>query len=292
MSACRCWRNSPGTKRWQVILTALLFSGGAGQALADSGADAAVVDAAAAGPVEPEEVNTGQDITKPLTRVDVRASYQLTPSERNSSTFILRSDKPFVLGDGWTLALRADAPTSYNNIPSSSNPTGAYGWGFSDALAQVLLIKTLDKREAFGFGTQVIVPTATADQFGNQSLRLVPTAGYRYSLPEISPGSFFVFAARYDFDVEGPSTRKPISNYQFSPTLNIALPDKMFLTFYPSTDIRYNVIAQSWFVPLDLMIGKLWNKTIVTSLEYSVPLYRGTAPLYNYKLEARVGFFF
>ena len=40
------------------------------------------------------------------------------------------------------------------------------------------------------------------------------------------------------------------------------------------------------------MIGKLWNKTIVTSLEYSVPLYRGTAPLYNYKLEARIGFFF
>jgi hypothetical protein len=83
-----------------------------------------------------------------------------------------------------------------------------------------------------------------------------------------------------------------VSNRQFSPTPNVALPDKMFVTFYPSTDIRYNVIAQSWFVPFDVQIGKLWNKAIVTSLEYSVPIYRGTAPLYNYKVEARLGIFF
>ena len=73
---------------------------GAGPALADSGADAAVADSG--------DVNTGQDITRPLTRVDLRLSYQLTPNERNSTTFILRTDKPYVLGDGWTLALRGD----------------------------------------------------------------------------------------------------------------------------------------------------------------------------------------
>ena len=266
------------------LLAVLIFFCGADRSLADSGADAEVVDT--------EEVNTGQDITKPLTRVDTRLNFQVTPTERNSTTFILRADKPYVLGDGWTLALRADAPSIYNNVPSSSNPNGAYGAGFGDALAQALLIKAIDKRQAFGFGAQVIAPTATSDQFGSQSLRFLPTAGYRYSLPEISPGSFFVFAARYEFDAAGPPTHKPFSNYQFSPTFNVALPDTMFLTFYPSTDIRYNVIAQSWFVPFDVMIGKLWNKTIVTSLEYSVPLYRGSAPLYNYKVEARVGFFF
>jgi hypothetical protein len=204
----------------------------------------------------------------------------------------LRTDKPYALDDGWKLALRADLPFTASNVPSSSNPAGAYGVGLGDALAQVLLIKTLDKRQAFGFGTQVIMPTASSDQFGNQSTRLIPTAGYRYSLPEISPGSFFLVAARYDFDVEGPATRKPVSNYQFSPSFNVALPDAMFVTFYPSYDIRFNVITQSWFVPFDVQVGKLWNKTIVTSLEYAVPLYRRPAPLYNYKIEARVGIFF
>jgi hypothetical protein len=265
------------------ILAALVLCCGAGQAAADS---------AAGKPADSDDVNTGQDITKPLTRVDIRLGYQVTPSERNSTTLILRTDKPYVLGEGWTLALRADAPFIWNNVPSPTNLVGNYRTGFGDALAQVLLIKTLDKREAFGFGAQVIAPTATALQFGNQSAQFIPTAGYRYSLPEISPGSFFVFAARYDFDVGGPNSHKPISNYQFSPTLNIALPDKMFVTFYPSTDIRFNVITQSWFVPFDVQIGKMWNTSLVTSLEYSVPLYRGPSPLYNYKIEARLGIFF
>ena len=244
------------------------------------------------------DVNTGQDITRPLTRVDLRLSYQLTPNERNSTTFILRTDKPYVLGEGWTLALRGDLPFVHNDIPSASNPNGGYGTGLGDALAQVLLIKTVDKRQAFGFGSQVIAPTASSDQFGNQSLRFLPTAGYRYSLPEISPGSFFVFAARYDFNAIDTNTRKAVSNFQFSPTLNIALPDKAFFTFYPSTDIRYNVMARSWFVPLDMMVGKLWPKTglwgknVVTSLELAVPMYNGSTPLYKYKVEARVGIFF
>jgi hypothetical protein len=272
----------------ECSLAALVLCCDMTQAIADSGAN--VVDG--------EEVNTGQDITKPLTRVDLRLSYQLTPNERNSTTFILRTDKPYVLGEGWTLALRGDLPFVHNDIPSASNPNGGYGTGLGDALAQVLLIKTIDQRQAFGVGSQVIAPTASSDQFGNQSLRFVPTAGYRYSLPEISPGSFFVFAARYDFDAIDTNTRKAVSNFQFSPTLNIALPDKVFFTFYPSTDIRYNVMAKSWFVPLDMMIGKLWPRTglwgknVVTSLELAVPMYNGSAPLYKYKVEARVGVFF
>ena len=137
-----------------------------------------------------------------------------------------------------------------------------------------------------------IVPTASADQFGSGHVRLVPTIGYRYGLPEISPGSFFVAAMRYDFKVAGPDARRDVSNLQFSPTLNIALPEQTFLTFYPSTDIRYDFIADSWFVPFDVQIGKLWGKSVVTSLEVAFPIYRGDAPLYDFKIEARVGFFF
>ena len=64
------------------LLAVLIFFCGADRSLADSGADAEVVDT--------EEVNTGQDITKPLTRVDTRLNFQVTPTERNSTT-VLRS---------------------------------------------------------------------------------------------------------------------------------------------------------------------------------------------------------
>ena len=230
--------------------------------------------------------NTGQDITKPVTRVDLRAGYQRTPADRNSYSFILRTDKPYALSDSWKLSLRAD-------MPFLANSAGAgYRVGVGDALAQVLFINAIDKRNAFGFGAQMIFRTAGADQFGGGQYRLVPTLGYRYALPEISPGSFVVGALRYDFDFAGSSTRKHIRNLQFSPTLNVALPQQMFLTFYPSTDIRYDFVAKSWFVPFDVQIGKLWGKSVVTSLEASVPIYKGSAPLYNFKTEARLGIFF
>jgi hypothetical protein len=238
-----------------------------------------------------EGPNTGQDITNPVTRVDLRANFQLTPGDRDSYTFIVRADKPYALGDGWKLGLRFDAPTIYNNIPSSDNPGGDFRLGFGNVLGQAILIKAIDQRQAFGFGGQIIVPTATAPQFGSSSVQLVPTIGYRYGLPEISKGSFFVAAARWDFDVGGQAGKR-INNLQFSPTLNIALPDQYFITLYPSTDIHYELITRSWFVPLDAMVGKLWGKSVVTSLEVSVPMINGDAPLYKFKTEARVGFFF
>jgi hypothetical protein len=229
-----------------------------------------------------EPANTGQDITNPVTRIDLRAGYQRTPTQRDSGTFVLRADKPYSLGEGWRLGLRFDAPFVFNNVPSPDNPGGGARLGTGDVLGQAILIKSIDKRSAFGFGAQVILPTASQDQFG----------GGKYGLPEISPGSFFVGAVRYDFDIAGPGNRKHISNLQFAPTLNIALPNQAFVTFFPSTDIRYDLIAKSWFVPFNVQFGKLWGKSVVTSLEFAVPIYKGTAPLYKYRVEARLGMFF
>ncbi len=95
-----------------------------------------------------------------------------------------------------------------------------------------------------------------------------------------------------EFDAAGPQGRQRISNLQFSPTLNVALPEQSFLTFYPPTDIRYELLKQSWFVPFDVLVGRLWGRSVVTSLEASVPIYYGAAPLHKYKIEARIGFFF
>jgi hypothetical protein len=239
-----------------------------------------------------DTVNTGQDITKPLTRVDLRLGRNETPSARNSTTFILRSDKPVALTPDWKLALRIDVPIIDNNVFTPDNPGGGNRFGIGDLLGQVLLIHPIDKRQAFGFGAQFILPTASQYGLGAGKVRVVPTAGYRYGLPEISPGSFAVFAMRYDVDIAGADSRQHISNLQFSPTLNIALPNQTFVTLFPSTDIRYDFLEHSWFVPFNLQIGKLWGRSIVTSLEGAVPMYKGAAPLYNYRVEARIGFFF
>ena len=239
-----------------------------------------------------EEANTGQDVTNPVQRIDLRAGYSNLPNGLDVGTFILRYDKPLNLGDGWKLGLRFDAPFVYNDVPSLDNPTGSWELGYGDTLTQALLIKSIDKRQAIGFGAQLIMPTATEDQFGSGKWRVVPTFGYRYALPEITPGSFFVGAIRYDTDFAGDDDRGDVSNLQFAPTLNIALPDQMFLTLFPSTDIRYDFIANDWFVPFNAQIGKLWGKSTVTSFEFGVPIYKGDAPLYDFKAEARVGFFF
>lgn len=245
-----------------------------------------------------EPVNTGQDVTNPVQRIDLRANFTIPGASGGSAgdlrtySFVARYDRPIILGDGWKVGLRFDVPFVFNNVPSPDNPAGEGRVGYGDTLAQALLIKSIDERQAFGFGTQIIAPTAAEDQFGSGRWRLVPTVGYRYALPEISPGSFFAAALRYDFDIAGSGDRKHISNLQFAPTLNIALPNTSFLTFWPATDIRYDFTENSLFVPFDVQIGKVWNGSVVTSLEVGFPIYKGSDPLYDFKTEARIGFFF
>jgi len=238
------------------------------------------------------EINTGNDLTRPLTRVDVRLMYQEMPGDRERAVYKLRGDRPVRLGAGWKLALRLDVPVWDTNGGVSANPSGAYHVGLGDVQTQVLLTHEINSRLAFGFGTQIIVPTAGDRLLGTGKLQMLPTAGYRYALPEISDGSFATFGMRYDVDVAGPDGRRHISNLQFAPTFSVALLRDVFVTFYPNSSIRYNFVTRSWFVPFDMQVGKLWGKSIMTSVEGFVPMYRGVSPLYDYRVELRVGFFY
>ena len=57
-----------------------------------------------------EEINMGQDITKPLTRFDLRLKYQDLPNDKTAEYMTLRMDKPFVLENKWVLGTRFDVP--------------------------------------------------------------------------------------------------------------------------------------------------------------------------------------
>jgi hypothetical protein len=164
-------------------------------------------------------------------------------------------------------------------------------------LLQGLLIYAPTQRFAVVGGTQMIFPTASRDNMGAGKYRLVPTLGARYNLPEITKGSWAAFLLRYDYDVAGESDRRHISELQLAPLVNIALPDGWFVDLYPSSDIRYNFAAKRpgdagrWFVPFNVMVGKLVTRSIVASLEMGVPIVNDYQ-VYDFKLEARVGFFF
>lgn len=253
---------------------------------------ALLVASQGAGRAADDEASSGQDITNPVQRIDVWASLLRTRTGKDVSPFLLRYDKPINLGSGWKLGLRFDALFIYSNVASTDNRTGNYATGLGDASLQALLIKSIDTRSAFGFGAAMVAPTATQDQFGTGGWRLIPTTAYRYALPEISPASFFVGTVRYDFDFAGDSGRVPVRNMQFAPTLNIGLQDDVFVTLFPSSDIHYDFISESWFVPFDAQVGKLWAKSVVTSLEFAMPIYRGNAPLYDYKVAGRFGVLF
>jgi hypothetical protein len=258
-----------------------------------------IVSALPAWTAETEEVNNGQDPTKPLTRLDFRYQYLNLPpsSDDNAHIFTLRADKPFVLAPGWSLATRLDVPLFLTEAVSRDNLRGVYQFGQGDLLMQGLLINSPTSEFAWAVGAQTIFPTAREEEMGGGKYRLVPTAGARYNLPAISKGSWAALLLRYDFDLGGDDSRSHVSELQLAPLVNFALPDRWFLNLYPSSDIKINLGKQrpgdkgSLFLPLNFMVGKMLTQNLVGSVEIGFPLiddYR----VYDFKMEWRVGFFF
>jgi hypothetical protein len=169
---------------------------------------------------------------------------------------------------------------------SASNPNGDYLYGIGDADAQAVLIRNINARMAFGFGLRLIAPTGD-DALGSGIV------GARFGLPEINSSSYFEPLLRYDVSVAGDPTNRSISNLQFAPMLNIGLPDRWFVTLFPSPDIRVNfgdpITGQTgrWFIPFDFRVGKKLSDTIALSLEVSVPMLKDY-PVYDFKSQVRL----
>lgn len=246
-----------------------------------------------------EEVNNGQDPTRPLTRFDIRFQYLNQPPDEHDNAFIItpRVDKPFALSPTWQVATRLDMPLFVTDGIGEDNRDGDYQFGIGDMLAQGFLINVPNQRFGWAVGTQIIFPTATEDAMGGGKWRAVPTVAARYGLPEITKGSFFAMVVRYDASFAGDDDRLDISELQLAPLLNIALPDGWFVDLYPSSDIRYNFEDKRpgdsgrWFVPFNAMVGKLITPSTIGSLEVGVPII-DDYQVYDFKIEARLGFFF
>ena len=246
--------------------------------------------------------NNGQDFTRPETLFQLRYIYQTAPGSGSgpgtirtvtTDSAVLRSDLKIDVAPQWTLALRGDLPFVAKNAITADDPTGGYIYGLGDAFAQAALIDTLSPRWAAGAGLRVVAPTGTNDLTGG-TWQALPVVGARYMLPEITEGSFFTGLARYDVSfAKAVASARNVSNLQFAPTLNIDLPGRWFVTFYPDPDIRVNfgdpITGQTGrlFLPADFLVGREITKDIVTSLEIGFPLVNDY-PVYDFKMVARL----
>jgi len=215
-----------------------------------------------------------------------------TTHEVTTQTLNLRYDHAFDLPSGWVLVTRSDLPLLAKNSITDSNPGGDYVRGIGDADVQAALIHNINQRLAFGFGMRVIAPTGD-DVLGSGKWQVMPIVGARFGLPEINTPSYFEPLLRYDVSVAGDPTRKNISNLQFAPTLNVGLPDRWYVTFFPSPDIRINygdpITGQTgrWFIPFDVRFGKKFSDNIALSLEVGAPIIKNY-PVYDFKTQLRL----
>jgi hypothetical protein len=136
--------------------------------------------------------------------------------------------------------------------------------GFGNVLTQSWLIYEINPRWAVAAGAQVIAPTAT-NGVASDAWEEVTGAVVRVMLPELSEGSYFAPQVRYGVDFGGNDEGPLLRQLRLMPTLNINLPHDLFLTFYPSPDIRWNYGTPvhgrtgRFFLPLNFMIG--WKPT-------------------------------
>lgn len=209
-----------------------------------------------------------------------------------TDTLNLRYDHSLALAPMWILALRSDLPLLAKNPITSSNPDGDYLHGVGDADLQAAIIRNLSQRFAVGFGARLIAPTGGVT-LGSGKWQIMPIVGARYALWEINSSSYFEPIVRYDASFAGDPTRRNISNLQFAPAVNIGLPDRWFITFYPSADIRINlgdpITGQTGrlFLPFDVRIGRKLADNAALSFELGVPIIKDY-PIYNIKTQVRL----
>ncbi len=245
--------------------------------------------------------NNGEDFFKPPANMfQLLYGYQTAPGSGEAKGSLatvttdrveLRLDHRVDLTQQSLIALRSDLPLLAKNPITSSNPNGDYLYGLGDADTQAIFVYNFDARWAAGIGARVIAPTGGTLDSGKW--QIMPIAGLRYGLPEVSRGSYFEPFARYDVSFAGDPSKRNISNLQLAPYLNIGLPDNWFVALYPNSDIRINfgdpVPGQTGrlFLPLDARIGRNLTDHIAVSLEIGVPIIKDY-PVYNFKAELRL----
>ena len=248
---------------------------------------------------------TGDDPTQPLGKVELLDRFTTAPGpgavqgttkQVDTNTPFVRMEAPFRIAPQWELAFRVEIPVVSTNGVTSENPSGQVVSGFGNVLTQGWLVYQINPRWAVAAGAQAIAPTST-NGVATDDWEEVTGAVVRVMLPELSQGSYFAPQVRYGVDFGGNDEGPMLRQLRLMPTFNINLPHDLFLTLYPSPDIRWNygtpVYGQTgrFFLPLNFMVG--WKPTphTVISVEFGIPIIKDF-PAYTFKTQLRVGYLF
>ena len=249
-------------------------------------------DAQQSNPEQQDPEYNGEDFTRPQRSFDTRFTYisSGTTSQTDRESWLLRANWKSDLDAGWRLGLLGQVPVVDK---TTFSPTGTdREFGIGDAAFQAALSHAIDQHWAFGFGARLVAPTAE-EALGSGKWQIMPGFGVRYSFLDIGPDTYFVPVVRYAISFAGDPSRRNISEPQIAPTLNIGLPDRWFLNFYPSNDIRINfggpISGQTGrlFLPLDVSVGRKIADSWIISLEAGVPIV-DDYPVYKFKAELRI----
>jgi hypothetical protein len=254
-------------------------------------------------PLQNQVANTGDDFFRPPANLfQTLLENRTAPGSGlakgsivgvTTDTLNLRYDHRIDFSPQSELVWRSDLPLVAKNPVSSSNPDGDYIRGLGDADTQGVYIYNLDTQFAVGAGARLTAPTG-GDTLGTGKWQIMPIVGMRYT---ISESDYLEPYARYAVSFAGDPTKKNISNLQLAPQLNLGLPERFFITFYPSADIRVNfgdpVTGQTGrlFLPFDARIGRKMSDNVSISLEVGVPVIKDY-PVYNIKTELRLNITF
>lgn len=250
-----------------------------------------------AGAIESEasvrEVNNGEDITRPITRFDLRVKLQGDVETMHGKTVIVtaRTDQQITFGNGWQLGLRADLPYEWFRCPHACSSASCKSTTrLGDSLLQALLITPVYGKWTFAVGAKVIFPTAGDNlEVGDGKYQMLPSVAFRYGLGNWVPGAYCGVLLRHDFSVGGYKSAPAISQTFIQPFFNLDLPHRWFINSSP--EMIYNWKINAWFIPFDLMVGKMIRKNIVASIEYESAIVNDYAQ-YRQQVEFRIGYFF
>jgi len=238
-----------------------------------------------------EEPNMGENPAKPRTRFEFRFKYQNLSNDRDVIALTLRGDKVIDLDNHWALALRADFPLLYNDVsPVSAGPSENYKFGSSDLVTQILFIPPRDRTFDIFFGVQHILPLGSDDQFGRGKYIIAPVFGLVDVPSSLSRGSFYGFLLRNEISYAGNEDRRDVNELVFQPMLNVMLPDRWFICTAPAMRINW-AQNNSFFLPVDLIVGKVVGKGKTISLKASVGVIKDYN-FYDYELEFTTAIYF
>jgi hypothetical protein len=229
---------------------------------------------------------SGDHETRASDRVDIRYRYRNMPNDKEDHQVSLRSD--FAYHFDPDLFLNNNVSTAawrMNNRTSSDNRDGGYDGGSGDTTLQSFLVSVQDKNR-WAIGSNLIIPTAAQDQLGDGRWQLGPALSYSRDLYDIGEGSFTGLTLRNQFSLAEDNGRDDINLLIVTPTFRLNLPDQWHVRIQSDSQMNYEQ-SNDWFVPLSVRVGKNFGP-YYASVEASAPIVEDYQR-YDQEIEFRIG---